>query len=42
MKDIEEKERTTWFLDTNAYELYCNNNFCEVVYPDRNLTPTSL
>ena len=38
MKDIEGKERTTWYLDTNAYELYCNNNFCEEVYPDRNRT----
>jgi hypothetical protein len=27
MGDIEEKERTTWYLDTNAYKLYCDNNF---------------
>ena len=25
--DVEEKERRTWYLDTNAYELYHNNNF---------------
>ncbi|MFZ0327248.1 MAG: hypothetical protein WAL66_08105 [Nitrososphaeraceae archaeon] len=25
--DGEEKERRTWYLDTNTYELYCNNNF---------------
>lgn len=26
-EDVEEKERRTWYLDTNTYELYCNNNF---------------
>ena len=26
-EDVEEKERKTWYLDTNTYELYCNNNF---------------
>ncbi len=26
-RDVEEKERRTWYLDTDAYELYCNNNF---------------
>ena len=25
--DSEEKERRTWYLDTNTYELYYNNNF---------------
>jgi hypothetical protein len=25
-EDVEEKERKTWYLDTNTYELYCNNN----------------
>jgi hypothetical protein len=27
MADVEEEERRTWYLDSNAYELYHNNNF---------------
>ena len=36
MDDIKEKERTTWYLDTNAYELYCNNNFLLRIRKEKN------
>ena len=36
MDDIKEKERATWYLDTGAYELYCNNNFLLRIRKEKN------
>ena len=35
--DVEEKERRTWYLDTNVYELYCNNNFLLRIRKDKEI-----
>src|SRR5690349_3483366 len=36
MSDIEVQERQAWYLDTNAYKLYCDNNFLLIIRKENN------